>query len=141
MNRILENVKAGDAVIVSGHTSGPDGVVRKIRSVDYVAKVYKNVLQTRDGLCGVDISTGHAINRYGSGAVWATPATEQDVADVLREIEDRKRSDAEYKERKEAEYADLRRREKLTGDIRYILCRYVPEGVLVRALAVLRGAE
>lgn len=137
MSRILENLNVGDAVIVSGQTFGPDRLVRKIRSVDYVAKVYKNVLQTRDGLCGVDISTGRAVDAYGS--VYVTPATEQDVSDVLREIEDRKRADAEYKARQEAEYADRRRRENLTGDIRDILYQYVPESVLVRALAVLRG--
>lgn len=135
--RILENIKVGDAVIVSGHELGPERNRRKARSVDYVAKVYKNVLQTRDGLCGVDISTGRAVNGYGS--VYVTPATEQDVADVLREIEDRKRADAEYKAQQEAEYADRRRREQLTGDIRSILWQYVPESVLVRVLAVLRG--
>jgi hypothetical protein len=140
MSRLLENLKAGDAVIVSGQTFGPDRIVRKIRSVDYVAKVYKNVLQTSSGLCGVDISTGRAVDAYGS--VYVTPASLQDVADVLREIEDRKRADAEYKAQQEAEYADRRRREKLSIDIRdIVMYRHVPEGVLARALAVLRGDE
>jgi len=137
MSRILEDLKPGDAVIVSKQEIGPDYAPRKIRSVDYVAKVYKNVLQTSSGLCGVDISAGRAVDACGS--VYVTPATEQDVADVLREIEDRKRADDEYRARQQAEYADRRRREKLTGDIRDILYRYVPESVLVRALAVLRG--
>jgi hypothetical protein len=138
MSRLLENLKHGDAVIVSKQEIGPDHATRKIRSVDYVAKVYKNVLQTRSGLCGVDISTGRAGNAYGS--VYVTPAEEQDVADVLREIEDRKRADDEYKARQKAEYADRCRREKLAVDIRdIVMYRHVPADVLVRALAVLRG--
>jgi len=139
MNRILENLKPGDAVIVSRKTFGPDRIVRKIREVDYVSVVFRHVLQTSGGLTGVDIGTGFTVGAYGS--VYVTPATDSDVADVLRETEDRGRADAEYKAQQEAEYADRRRREKLTGDIRDILYRHVPEGVLVRALAVLRGDE
>lgn len=139
MNRILEGVKVGDAVIVRGQAFGPDLSVRAYRAVDYIAKVYKNVLQTSDGLFGVDIKTGQAVTSYGS--VYVTPATAQDVADVLREIEERNRADAEYKARREAEYADRRRREKLAGDIRDILYRYVPEDTLKRALDVLRGED
>jgi hypothetical protein len=125
-------------VIVNRQAFGPDRNVRKVRSIDYVAKMFKHVLQTRGGMCGVGIGTGFAVDAYGP--VYVTPATEQDVADVLREIEDRKRADAEYKARQQEEYADRRRREKLSMDIRdIVMYRHVPEGVLVHALAVLRG--
>jgi FtsZ-interacting cell division protein YlmF len=137
MTKILENLKVGDAVIVNRQAFGPDRNVRKVRSIDYVAKMFKHVLQTRGGMCGVGIGTGFAVDAYGP--VYVTPATEQDVVDVLREIEDRKRADAERKAQQEAEAAEKRRRDKLTGAIREILYRYVPESVLVHALAVLRG--
>ena len=137
MTRILDGVKVGDAVIVCGKTFGPDRVFREIRTVDYIAKVFRHVLQTRDGLTGVEISTGRAVNAYESAYV--RPATGADIAEVLREIEERKRADAERKEKQEAEAAEKRRRDKLTGDIREHLYRYVPEDVLIRALAVLRG--
>ena len=137
MTRILEGVKVGDAVIVKCKTFGPDRVVRDIRCVDYATKVFRHVLQTRDGLTGVDIRTGRAVNAYGSAYV--TPATDADVAEVLREIEERKRADAEQKAKQEAEWAAARRRDKLTGDIRDHLYRHVPEDVLIRALRVLRG--
>jgi hypothetical protein len=138
MSRILENLKVGDAVIVSKGGRGPDGKMRDAREVQTVTRVFKTVLQT-EKLTGIELSTGRGWNGYGS--VKVSPASLQDVADVLREIEDRKRADAEYKAQQEAEYADRRRREKLTGDIRDILYQYVPESVLVRALAVLRGDE
>lgn len=137
MTRILDGVKAGDAVIVRGKKFGPDSVARDVRTVDYVVKVFRHVLQTRGGLTGVEISTGRAISAYG--AIYVTPATDADVADVLHEIEERKRADAERKAKHEAEAAEKRRRDKLTGDIREHLYRYVPEDVLARALAVLRG--
>jgi hypothetical protein len=137
MSRLLENLKVGDAVIVSWQGLGPDRVARQMRLVDYVAKVYKNVLQTRGELCGVDISDGRAFDACGS--VYVTPATEQDVADVLREIEDRKRADAEYKAKQDAERIAARRIAVLRGEISAALALRVPESVLVRALAVLRG--
>lgn len=136
--KTLEGVKAGDAVIVAWQAFGPDRLVRKVRSVDYVARVFKRVLQTRGGVCGVEIEVGRALT--GCGYVYVTPATAQDVTDVLREIEERKRADAEYKARREAEYADRRRCEKLSSEIREIVMYlHVPESVLVRALDVLRG--
>jgi hypothetical protein len=138
--KILEGVKAGDAVIVSWQAFGPDRVVRKVRSVDYVARVFKHVLQTRGGVCGVEIEAGRALT--GCGYVYVTPATAQDVTDVLREIEDRNRADAEHKARREAEYEEQRRRDRLSSEIREIVMyRHVPESVLVRALDLLRGED
>lgn len=138
MTRTLCGVKVGDALIVRGKTFGHDRVIRDIRTVDYVAKVFRHVLQTRGGLKGVDISTGLAISAYGSSYV--TPATDADVAEVLREIEERKRSDeAERNAKRESEAAEMRRCDKLTGDIREILYRRIPEDALIRALLALRG--
>lgn len=139
MTRILDGVKAGDVVIVRGKTFGPDRVFREIRAVDCVAKVFRHVLQTRDGLTGVEISTGRAVNAYGSAYV--TPATEADIAEVLREIEDRKRSDEAEKARRDAERAADKRYGELRSEISRILSMRVPEDVLIRALAVLRGEQ
>ena len=139
MSRILENLKPGDAVIVSKGERGPDGKTREAREVQTVTRVFKNVLQT-ERLTGIELSTGRGWNGYGSFKV--SPASPQDVAEVLREIEDRKRADDEYKARQKADYADRCRREKLAVDIRdIVMYRHVPESVLVRALAVLRGDE
>ena len=136
MTKIFEKVKVGDPVVIVGKELGPDGFWRTVRKIDYVTKVFKRVLQTRK-YPGVQIGTGTIPLEYGGGL--AIPVSDADVANVLREIEDRKRADAEYKAKQEAEYADRRRREKLASDILDILYRHVPENVLVRALAVLRG--
>ena len=137
MSRILENLKAGDPVIVVSTGIGPDGLRRTERKIERVTKVFAHVLQT-ESMTGVQIATGRTPWTYGGKAV--EPASLQDVADVLREIEDRKLADAEYKLRQQAEYADRCRREKLAVDIRdIVMYRHVPESVLVRVLAVLRG--
>lgn len=135
MTRILDGVKVGDAVIASSSERGPDGLHRKVRHIERVTKVFKHVLQT-EHMTGVDIATGRA---PWYSAAMVTPATDADIAEVLREIEERKRADAERKAKQEAEAAEKRRRDKLTGDIREVLYRYVPEDVLIRALRVLRG--
>ena len=137
MTRILENVKAGDPVIVTSFDQCRGSTKRKIREVDYVGQVFKHVLQTRGGLVGVEISTGRKTRLYGS--VTVAPATESDVAEVLREIEERKRSDEAEKARRDAERAADKRHRELRGEISRIMSMRVPEDVLIRALAVLRG--
>lgn len=136
MTRILDGVKVGDAVIVTSF-DGYAGTRRQIREVDYVGRVFRNVLQTKGGLVGVEISTGHAPKHYGS--VTVAPATDADIAEVLREIEERKLADEAEKARQEAERIAARRIAALRGEISLILSMWVPEDVLVRALAVLRG--
>lgn len=137
MTRILDGVKVGDAVIVNSFKGRNAGVRRRIREVDYVDRVFKNVLQTRGGLVGVEISTGRAIRHYGS--VTVAPATDADLAEVLREIEERKRADEAEKARQEAEAAANKRYGELRSEMSRIMSMRVPEDVLVRALAVLRG--
>ena len=137
MTRVLENVKAGDPVIVTRLDGWRGNTKRKIRGVDFVERVFKHVLQTNGGLCGVEISTGRTIRHYGS--VTVAPATDADVAEVLREIEERKRADEAEKARQEAEAAANKRYGELRSEMSRIMSMRVPEDVLVRALAVLRG--
>lgn len=135
---VLAGLKAGDLVIVSKGEYGPDRKTREVREVQTVARVLKTVLQT-EKLTGIEIATGRGWSGYGS--VKVSPASLQDVAEVAAEAAARAAGDAAYRARQEAERADSRRREVLTREINDLLYRHVPESVLVRALAVLRGEE
>ena len=137
MTRILDGVKVGDAVIVSSSKLGPDGAYRKVRHIKRVTKVFKHVLQT-EHMTGVDIATGRA---PWNSAAMVTPATEADIAEVLRETEERRRADAERKAKQEADAAKILRRSKLIDDIRTLMYSGVPDDVLERVLAVLRGEQ
>ena len=138
MTRILEWVKAGDQVIVVSSNIGPDGLRRTVRDIERVAKVFTHVLQTEQ-MHGIEISTGRAPWTYGGKFV--LPATDADIADVLREIEERKRADKVVKEKQEADSAKILRRSKLINDIRTLMYSGVPDDVLERVLAVLRGEQ
>lgn len=133
---ILEGVKAGDLVTVNSSQFGPGGKLRNVRHIERVTKVFKHVLQTEQ-MHGIEIATGRAPWTYGGKLV--LPATDADVADVLREIEGRKRADEAEKARQEAESASNKRYGELRGEMSRIMSMRVPEDVLIRALAVLRG--
>lgn len=135
---VLAGLKAGDLVTVSKGEYGPDRKTREVREVQTVTRVFKTVLQT-EKLTGIEIATGRGWS--GSGSVKVSPASLQDVAEVAAEAADRAAGDAAYRARQEAERADSRRREVLTREINDLLYRHVPEAVLARALAVLRGEE
>ena len=137
MTRILDGVKVGDAVIVSSSKRGPDGAYRNVRRIERVTKLFKHVLQT-ERMTGVDIATGRA---SWHSAAMVTPATEADIAEVLRETEERRRADAERKAKQEADAAKILRRSKLIDDIRTLMYSGVPDDVLERVLAVLRGEQ
>ena len=138
MTRILEGVKVGDQVIVVSSNIGPDGLRRTVRNIERVTKVFTHVLRT-DSMSGVEIATGRTPWTYGGKAV--APASDADVADVLREIEERKHADAEYMAKLAAELAADKRYGELRGEISRLMSMRVPEDVLIRALAVLRGEE
>lgn len=137
MTRILDGVKVGDAVIVSSSKRGPDGAYRNVRRIERVTKLFKHVLQT-ERVTGVDIATGRA---SWHSAAMVTPATEADIAEVLREIAERKHADAEYMAKLAAERAADKRYGELRGEISRLMSMRVPEDVLIRALAVLRGEQ
>lgn len=138
--QVLAGVKAGDTVIVTKNAGWNGNALRKIREVDYVAKVYRHVLQTRGGLTGVEISTGRTVSPF-FGSIYVTPATDATLAEVLREIEERKKAEEAEKARQEAERIVVQRVAALRGEISGILSMWVPEAVLVRVLAVLYGEE
>ena len=138
MTRVLDGVKVGDAVIVSSSKRGPDGLRRTVRDIERVTKVFTHVLRT-DSMSGVEIATGRTPWTYGGKAV--APASDADVAEVLREIEERKRADEAEKARQEAEAAANKRYGELRGEMSRIMSMRVPEDVLIRALAVLRGEQ
>lgn len=137
MSRILEGVKVEDLVIVTQRERGPDALMRTVRYIERVTKVFKRVLQT-ETLISVQISSGEA---WGVCSTSVLPASDDDVAEVLREIEERKLADAEYKAKRDAERVADRRRAVLRGEISAALSLRVPEDVLARVLAVLRGEQ
>lgn len=138
MTMVLENVKAGDQVIVVSSNIGPDGLRRTVRNIERVTKVFRHVLRT-DSMSGVEIATGRTPWTYGGKAV--APASDADVADVLREIAERERADKVVKAKQEADSAKILRRSKLINDIRTLMYSGVPDDVLERVLAVLRGEQ
>ena len=138
MTRVLDGVKVGDPVIFVSSNIGPDGLRRTVRNIERVTKVFTHVLRT-DSMSGVEIATGRTPWTYGGKAV--APASDADVAEVLREIEERKRADEAEKARQEAEAAANKRYGELRGEMSRIMSMRVPEDVLIRALAVLRGEQ
>lgn len=136
MTRILEGVKAGDPVTVNSSQFGPGGKLQNVRHIERVTKVFKHVLQTEQ-MSGVEIATGRAPWTYGGKLV--LPATDADVADVPSEIAERERADKAVKAKQEADAAKILRRGKLIDDIRTLMYSGVPDDVLERVLAVLRG--
>ena len=138
MTWILEGVKVGDPVIVVSSNIGPDGLRRTVRNIERVTKVFTHVLRT-DSMSGVEIATGRTPWTYGGKAV--APASDADVADVLRELAERKHADAEYMAKLAAERAADKRYGELRGEISRLMSMRVPEDVLIRALAVLRGEQ
>ena len=86
---------------------------------------------------GRGLATGRTPWEYGVNAV--LPASDADVAEVLRESEERARADADHKAKLDAKRAADKRCGELRGEISRIMSMRVPEDVLIRALAVLMG--
>ena len=135
---VLAGLKAGDLVTVSKCEYGPDRKTRDVRKVQTVTRVFKTVLQT-EKLTGIEIATGRGWS--GSGSVKVSPASLQDVAEVAAEAAARAAGDAAYRARQEAETAANKRYCELRGEMSRIMSMRVPEDVMIRALAVLRGEQ
>lgn len=140
MTRVLEGVAVGDKVVVRRTLTDPVTLKPiKVRSVEVVTRVFKRVLQTTN-LSGVEIETGRGGWELRE-TVRVTPLLPGQEAEIEAENAARKIAQAEAADALRIERERDRRCRKLRNDIRYHLDRFVPEGVLQRALDVLTGKD